>query len=282
MHQIYRFRRGLASESVAKHGRNDDIARVPRALPVDATVRAAAGSQDAGRAGGCRRGPRAGRRASGGVLARPRGATGAGRPADHRCRGRPRGRRRWLHRLVGGAAGQGGRPRARGRAARGAHLRLGGVRAQRRVLRGQPHARAEQRPRPASRTRSTRSSAWARRTSTRSRRRWRGTASTAASSAPASSRSRPSRYQLPLLADDVEAARRLRSPASSVLDRDAVRAEVDSPTYRAAAWFHDRTALVDPARLAWGLRRGVPRARRADLREHPGAAAARGPAPVSR
>lgn len=38
------------------------------------------------------------------------------------------------------------------------------------------------------------------------------------------------------------------------LDRDAVRAEVASPTYLAAGWHRDRVALVDPARLAWGLR----------------------------
>jgi glycine/D-amino acid oxidase-like deaminating enzyme len=38
------------------------------------------------------------------------------------------------------------------------------------------------------------------------------------------------------------------------LDRDAVRDEVDSPTYLAGVWHRDRTALIDPARLAWGLR----------------------------
>ncbi|MGH8861082.1 MAG: NAD(P)/FAD-dependent oxidoreductase, partial [Jatrophihabitantaceae bacterium] len=38
------------------------------------------------------------------------------------------------------------------------------------------------------------------------------------------------------------------------LDRDAVRAEVNSPTYLAAAWDRTEAALVDPARLAWGLR----------------------------
>ena len=40
-----------------------------------------------------------------------------------------------------------------------------------------------------------------------------------------------------------------------LLDRDAVRAEVDSPTYVAGLWERDTTALVEPARLAWGLRR---------------------------
>jgi glycine/D-amino acid oxidase-like deaminating enzyme len=40
-----------------------------------------------------------------------------------------------------------------------------------------------------------------------------------------------------------------------VLDREEVRAEVDSPTYLAGLLIPDRKALVDPARLAWGLRR---------------------------
>ena len=38
------------------------------------------------------------------------------------------------------------------------------------------------------------------------------------------------------------------------LDRDAVRAEVDSPLFLAGLWEHDG-AMVDPARLAWGLAR---------------------------
>jgi glycine/D-amino acid oxidase-like deaminating enzyme len=37
------------------------------------------------------------------------------------------------------------------------------------------------------------------------------------------------------------------------LDRDGVRAELDSPTYLAGLFDPDETALVDPARLAWGL-----------------------------
>jgi glycine/D-amino acid oxidase-like deaminating enzyme len=40
-----------------------------------------------------------------------------------------------------------------------------------------------------------------------------------------------------------------------LLDREAVRAEVDSPTYLGGLWRHDDSAMVDPARLAWGLRR---------------------------
>ncbi|GIF48892.1 glycine/D-amino acid oxidase-like deaminating enzyme [Asanoa ferruginea] len=39
-----------------------------------------------------------------------------------------------------------------------------------------------------------------------------------------------------------------------VLGRDEVRAEVDSPTYLGGVWHRDRTVMLDPARLAWGLR----------------------------
>jgi glycine/D-amino acid oxidase-like deaminating enzyme len=43
------------------------------------------------------------------------------------------------------------------------------------------------------------------------------------------------------------------SPGSRFLDRDAMRAEVDSPTYLAGVHEPHGMALVDPARLAWGL-----------------------------
>ena len=33
-----------------------------------------------------------------------------------------------------------------------------------------------------------------------------------------------------------------------------MRAEVDSPTYVGGLWRKDRAAIVDPARLAWGLK----------------------------
>ena len=38
------------------------------------------------------------------------------------------------------------------------------------------------------------------------------------------------------------------------LDREALQAEIHSPTYEAGLWHHD-AAIVDPARLAWGLAR---------------------------
>jgi glycine/D-amino acid oxidase-like deaminating enzyme len=39
------------------------------------------------------------------------------------------------------------------------------------------------------------------------------------------------------------------------LDRDAAQAQVHSPTYLGGAWNRDGVVLVDPARLAWGLKR---------------------------
>jgi glycine/D-amino acid oxidase-like deaminating enzyme len=39
-----------------------------------------------------------------------------------------------------------------------------------------------------------------------------------------------------------------------LLDRSEVRAQVDSPTYLGGLWEPDATLLVEPARLAWGLR----------------------------
>jgi glycine/D-amino acid oxidase-like deaminating enzyme len=42
-------------------------------------------------------------------------------------------------------------------------------------------------------------------------------------------------------------------PHAVYLDRDALRAEVDSPTFLAGVHEPDDTALVDPARLVWGL-----------------------------
>jgi glycine/D-amino acid oxidase-like deaminating enzyme len=41
------------------------------------------------------------------------------------------------------------------------------------------------------------------------------------------------------------------------LDQERVRAEVDSPTYVGGLWQRERMAIVDPARLAWGLRQAA-------------------------
>ncbi|MEV2240052.1 FAD-dependent oxidoreductase [Micromonospora sp. NPDC049891] len=61
-------------------------------------------------------------------------------------------------------------------------------------------------------------------------------------------------YQLTGLAEEVELARRYGHHVT-LLDADEVRAEVDSPTYLGGLWDRDRVAMLDPARLAWGLRR---------------------------
>jgi glycine/D-amino acid oxidase-like deaminating enzyme len=44
-------------------------------------------------------------------------------------------------------------------------------------------------------------------------------------------------------------------PPHGWLDREALVAEIDSPTYLGGVWDRDGAALVDPVRLAWGLRR---------------------------
>ncbi|GAA2479466.1 NAD(P)/FAD-dependent oxidoreductase [Winogradskya humida] len=46
----------------------------------------------------------------------------------------------------------------------------------------------------------------------------------------------------------------LRDRGLQFLDRDEVRAEIDSPTYLGGVWDRDGCAMVDPARLVWGLR----------------------------
>ena len=45
----------------------------------------------------------------------------------------------------------------------------------------------------------------------------------------------------------------LREMSGEFLDTDAVRAEVNSPTYIAGVWDREGKAMLDPARLAWGL-----------------------------
>ena len=61
-------------------------------------------------------------------------------------------------------------------------------------------------------------------------------------------------WQVEELREDVELAARF-GRTIDLLDRDAARAEVDSPTYLAATWDRVGCAMVDPALLAWGLAR---------------------------
>ena len=60
-------------------------------------------------------------------------------------------------------------------------------------------------------------------------------------------------WQVPDLAEAVELHERFGEKVE-LLDRDEARGLVHSPTYHGALWAHDGVALVDPARLVWGLR----------------------------
>ena len=63
------------------------------------------------------------------------------------------------------------------------------------------------------------------------------------------------RSYLDELRDDCRAAAPRSARTSSWLDaRRRCSAEVDSPTYTGGLWRKDRAALVDPARLVWGLK----------------------------
>lgn len=63
-------------------------------------------------------------------------------------------------------------------------------------------------------------------------------------------------HELDWLAEAAETGRRFGHEVA-VLDREATLAEVNSPTYLGAFWRTDANALVDPARLAWGLARAA-------------------------
>jgi len=59
-------------------------------------------------------------------------------------------------------------------------------------------------------------------------------------------------WQVPVLAEAVDLHRTFDEHAE-LLDAEAARQLVHSPTYLGALWVRDGVALVDPARLAWGL-----------------------------
>jgi glycine/D-amino acid oxidase-like deaminating enzyme len=61
-------------------------------------------------------------------------------------------------------------------------------------------------------------------------------------------------WQLAGLAEDAAAAGRYGEEAV-LLDAGSVRAELDSPAYLGGAWHTGSCAILDPALLAWGLRR---------------------------
>ncbi|MDH3519122.1 MAG: FAD-binding oxidoreductase [Myxococcales bacterium] len=53
---------------------------------------------------------------------------------------------------------------------------------------------------------------------------------------------------------EFHAIREVYHPGALWLDRDALRAEVDSPTYLGGFWRRENCGMLDPAKLAWGLR----------------------------
>ncbi|MGH2630918.1 MAG: NAD(P)/FAD-dependent oxidoreductase [Actinomycetota bacterium] len=63
-------------------------------------------------------------------------------------------------------------------------------------------------------------------------------------------------HEVEWMREAAEQARRFGHDAV-FLDRDEVRAELDSPTYLAGMWKRSECAIVDPARLAWGLERAA-------------------------
>lgn len=60
-------------------------------------------------------------------------------------------------------------------------------------------------------------------------------------------------HQLEWLPEMAEAAARF-GPAPEILDTEAVREQINSPTFLGGLWQREGTALVNPARLAWGLK----------------------------
>ncbi len=60
-------------------------------------------------------------------------------------------------------------------------------------------------------------------------------------------------YQVEELHELAETAARYGTELT-VLDAEQVRAEIDSPTFLGALWDKDGVAMVNPARLAWGLK----------------------------
>lgn len=61
-------------------------------------------------------------------------------------------------------------------------------------------------------------------------------------------------HQIAELEEAAEDAAKLGLDRHTFLDRDALRAQVDSPTFLAGLWDRDGVAMLNPARLAWGLK----------------------------
>ncbi|MFG2288739.1 NAD(P)/FAD-dependent oxidoreductase [Streptomyces sp. NPDC048595] len=61
-------------------------------------------------------------------------------------------------------------------------------------------------------------------------------------------------HQIAELKEAAKDAAELGLDRHTFLDQDELRAEVDSPTFRAGLWDRDGVAMLNPARLAWGLK----------------------------
>ncbi|WP_030413753.1 NAD(P)/FAD-dependent oxidoreductase [Streptomyces sp. NRRL S-1448] len=61
-------------------------------------------------------------------------------------------------------------------------------------------------------------------------------------------------HQIAELKEAAEDAAKLGLDRHTFLDEEELRAEVDSPTFRAGLWDRDGVAMVNPAKLAWGLK----------------------------
>ncbi|MFJ9418261.1 NAD(P)/FAD-dependent oxidoreductase [Streptomyces sp. NPDC101227] len=61
-------------------------------------------------------------------------------------------------------------------------------------------------------------------------------------------------YQVAELKEAAKDAADLGLTRHRFLDRDELRAEIDSPTFRAGLWDRDGVAMLNPAKLAWGLK----------------------------
>lgn len=62
-------------------------------------------------------------------------------------------------------------------------------------------------------------------------------------------------HQIAELKEFAEDAAGIGLDRHTFLDEDELRAQVDSPTFRAGLWDRDGVAMINPARLAWGLKR---------------------------
>ena len=183
----------------------------------------------------------------------------ADRPADARrsrpSHRRPRDRRRRVHRPVGRGPGPRGHPGSRGRRARGRADRVRRQRPQRRFLRRVADPRARERPPRGSPTRSSGSSRRDGRTSTH-RRDDRAPRHRLRVGADGHARVATEPHRSPWC-DDAVASLTAFGHDASVLDRDAVRAEVNSPTYLAGFWKRTGSAHGRPGAACLGAgRRG--------------------------